>query len=136
MTFKNGYRVWDDEFERLYWTHDEIQAGNTLAEKICEIIDAEHNGKISHDEAMIRHLVLEPDLAQTMLDDAEDDEDKIRKIHHYIKEANRRRKEATYWGALISHAEDTARHGCNIEHTLALLNTAASIIKNAVPATI
>ena len=64
MTFKNGYRVWDN---------DETQAGNTLAEKICEIIDAKHNGVISHDEAMIRYLVLEPDLAQIMLDDAIND---------------------------------------------------------------
>ena len=33
---------------------------------IGEIIDAERNGEISHDEAMIRHLMLDPDLLENM----------------------------------------------------------------------
>lgn len=50
-------------------------------------------------------------------------------------EATRRRQSATYWDALITHAEDTAQSGYNLEQTLSLLNRAIAIIKNALPAT-
>jgi hypothetical protein len=73
MTFKNGYRLWDQEFEKKYWTPDEIADNNAKVARICSIIDDEQNGLITHDEALIRHLMLDTDLAQVLLDDAYED---------------------------------------------------------------
>ena len=73
MAFKDGYRLWDDEFERQYWTPEQITESKDMATRICAIADAEHKGEISHDEAMIRHLMLDPEMADIMLEDAIND---------------------------------------------------------------
>ena len=77
MGFLNGYRLWDEEFEQAHWTPKEIAESKKRVAKICDIINAEHNGEISHDEAMIRHLMLDPDLIEVMLDDAYSDEAQV-----------------------------------------------------------
>ena len=95
MAFKDGYRLWDDEFKRQHWTPDEIAASNAKVAHICKIVEAEHNGEISHDEAMIRHLMLDPDLADIMLDDAINDGDmsEVRAVQRRIEEAKARTRE-------------------------------------------
>ena len=92
MAFKNGYRLWDDDFEQAFWTPEEIAESKAKAARIGEIIDAEQQGFITHDEAMIRHLIEDPDLAEIMLDDAKADEDfnKLNQVKYWINEAKAR----------------------------------------------
>ena len=52
---------------------------------IGEIIDAERNGEISHDEVMIRHLMLDPDLLENMLDDAYGDPERVKCVRAWSK---------------------------------------------------
>ena len=92
MAFKNSFRLWDDELKLKFWTPEEIAESKAKAARIGEIIDAEQQGFITHDEAMIRHLIEDPDLAEIMLDDAEADEDfnKINQVKYWINEAKAR----------------------------------------------
>ena len=87
MTFKNGYRLWDEEYERAHWTPAELAAGNARVASIGEIIEAERQGYITHDEAMIRHLILDPDLLYNMLEDADGDSEKTRLVYEWYEEA-------------------------------------------------
>ena len=91
---------------------------------------------ITHDEAVIQHFIEDPEFADLYLDTviADGDTEEISCVKAWYDEATHRRQDATYWDALISHAEDTAQLGYNLEQTLALLNKAIAIIKNAVPA--
>lgn len=93
MAFKNGFRLWDDELKSKFWTPEEIAASKAKAERIGEIIDTEQHSFITHDEAMIRHLMEESDLAEIMLDDALADNDisKLNQVKLWIKEAKARR---------------------------------------------
>ena len=92
---------------------------------------------ITHDEAVIQHFIEDPEFADLYLDTviADGDTEEISCVKVWYDEATRRRQGATYWDALISHAEDTAQSGYNLEQTLVLLNKATAIIKNAVLAT-
>lgn len=142
MAFKNGYRLWDKEFEQQYWTPEEIEMSNEKVARIDEIVKAEHNGEISHEEAMIRHLMLDPDLADIMLEDAINDGDirKIRKVHRRIEEAKTRTlntlPNSAYWESVVDNAEQTAKEGKNLETIIALMTRALGILKAAVPASV
>ena len=129
MTFKNDYRLWDDEYERTHWTPEELDASNTKVARIGEIIDAEQNGEISHDEAMIRHLMLDPDLFEVMLDDAYGDSVQVQRVQAWYNEAKAR----NYWKSLIDNAKQTAQTGRNLENVIELMNKALGILKAAVP---
>ena len=130
MTFKNDYRLWDDEYERTHWTPEELDASNTKVARIGEIIDAEQNGEISHDEAMIRHLMLDPDLFEVMLDDAYGDSVQVQRVQAWYNEA----KAKSYWNSLIDNAKQTAQTGRNLENVIELMNKALAILKAAVSA--
>ena len=132
MAFKNGYRLWDDEYKREHWTPQEIAESEARVARISEIIDAEHNGEISHDEAMIRHLMLDFDLAENMLDDAYGNKEATRKVKYYIKEAKRRTRQIKYWNSLVNNAEQTAQSGYNLDNVIALVSKALGILKAAV----
>lgn len=95
------------------------------------------NSCISHEEATILSYMRDPGFAEYMLQEAleEGDSNEVAKIQRRIDEATRRKQSATYWDTLISHAEDTAQSGYNLEPTLELLNRAVAILKKAVPAT-
>lgn len=140
MAFKNGYRLWDDEFKQEYWTSEEIAESEARVACISEIIDAEHKGEISHDEAMIRHLMLDPELADIMLEDAINDGDirEIRKVHERIQEARERTRNnppsLTYWQEVADNAQETARTGYEIKGAIAQLKKAL-VILNASAAT-
>ena len=134
MAFKNGYRLWDNEYIQAHWTPEEIAESNARVAHIGEIIDAERNGEISHDEAMIRHLMLDPDLLENMLDDTCGDPEQIKRVRAWSKEAKIRTRENRYWDSLPEHAQKTAKNGYNIEAVLHALNEAIGIIKAAVPA--
>lgn len=140
MAFKNGYRLWDDEYEHEYWTPDEIAASNAKVARICEIIDAEHSGEISHDEAMIRHLILDPDLADIMLNDAINDGNmsEVRAVQRRIEEAKARTREnppsSSYWQEVADNAQEAARTGYNLKEAIAQVSKALGILKAAVPA--
>ena len=92
MAFKNGYRLWDDEYKRAHWTPEEIATSDEFVSKAGEIIEAEQAGYITHEEAMIRHFMLDPDLAETELEDAilDGDIEKIRSIWRQISIARER----------------------------------------------
>ena len=83
---------WDDKFEQEHWTPQEIEEAKAQVARIGAIFNAERNGEISHDEAMIRHLMLDPDLAENMLDDAYGNAKETRNIKSLINEAKQRRK--------------------------------------------
>ena len=142
MAFKDGYRLWDDEFKRLHWTPDEIAASNAKVARICEIVEAEHNGEISHDEAMIRHLMLDPDLADIMLDDAINDGDmsEVRTVQRRIEEAKTRTREnppsSSYWQQVTDNAQETARTGYNLKEAIAQVSKALDILRTAVTASV
>lgn len=70
MKNSNNFTVWDDDFRRKYWTAEEIAESQEETARIGEIIEAEQNGDISHKEALIKHLMLDPDLAENLLEDA------------------------------------------------------------------
>ena len=129
------YTTWDDKFEQEHWTPQEIEEAKAQVAKIGAIFNAERNGEISHDEAMIRHLMLDPDLAENMLDDAYGNIEETRNVKYRINEAKRRTREANYWNALINNAERTAKSGYNIDTVIALLSKALGILKAAAPAT-
>ena len=129
MAYKNGYRLWDDEYEQAHWTPEELAESNDRVARISDIINAEHNGKISHDEAMIRHLMLDPDLLENMLDDAYGDSEQVKRVCAWSKEAKNRTRENRYWASLLGHAQKTAQNGYNVEVVLHALNEAISIIK-------
>lgn len=142
MAFKNGYRLWDDDFEREHWTSKEIAESNARVAQIGKIIDAEHNGEISHDEAMIQHLMLDPDLAEIMLDDAINDGNirEIRKVVHRINEAKARTSNtppsSDYWRDVADKAAETAKTGLNLNEAIIQLNKALTILQTAVPASV
>lgn len=139
MAFKNGYRLWDDEFKSEYWTPKEIAASNAKVAQIGEIINAERNGEISHDEAMIRHLILDPDLAEIMLDDALNDGNirETRKVLWRINQAKARTSNnppsSDYWKDVAEKANETTKSGLNIHEAISQLNKALNILKAAVP---
>ena len=136
MAFKNGFRLWDDEFEREHWTPEEIAESNAKVTKIGDIIRAEQQGYISHEEAMIRHLTLDPDLAEIMLNDATEtgDVNEIRKVQLRIDEAKARAKENNYWNSVLEHAERTAKSGYNLDSVINTLGRAIGILQSAVQA--
>ena len=129
MAFKNGYRLWDDEYEQTHWTPEELAESNARVALIDKIINAEHNGEISHDEAMIRHLMLDPDLLEVMLDDAFGDSEKVKRVRAWNKEAKTRIRENRYWDSLLRHAQKTAQNGYNVEDALHALYEAIDILK-------
>ena len=142
MKYENGITVWDNEFKRQHWTPDEITASHEKVARICEIIEAEHNGEISHDEAMIRHLMLDPDLADIMLDDAINDANmsKVRKVQQFIEEAKTRRRKnppsSLYWQDITDNAEETARTGYKLNEAIAQVSKALDILRTAVTANV
>ena len=136
MAFKNGYRLWDNEYIQAHWTPEEIVESNARVAHIGEIIDAERNGEISHDEAMIRHLMIDPDLLEVMLDDAYDDSEQVKRVRAWSKEAKNRTQEARYWDSLAQNAEITVQRGYNIENALASINKALGILKAATTANV
>ena len=136
MAFKNGYRLWDNEYIQAHWTPEEIAESNARVARLGEIIDAEHNGEISHDEAMIRHLILDPDLLEVMLDDAYGDPEQVKRVRAWGKEAKNRTQEARYWDSLAQNAEITVQRGYNIENALASINKALGILKAATTANV
>ncbi|MBQ7216500.1 MAG: hypothetical protein IJS39_11020 [Synergistaceae bacterium] len=138
MAFKSGYRLWDDEYEREHWTADELEESNARVARIGAVIDAEHKGEISHDEAMIRHLMLDPDLADIMLEDAINDGDihEIRKVQERIQKARERTRNnppsLTYWQEVADNAQETARTGYEIKEVIAQLKKALVVLNASV----
>lgn len=47
MVYKNGFRVWDEEFERELYTPEEIQENNIQAQLMCELIKARQEKNVS-----------------------------------------------------------------------------------------
>ena len=126
------YTIWNDEYEQAHWTPQEIAECKAKVAQIGTIIDAERSGEISHDEAMIRHLMLDFDLAKNMLDDAYGNKEATRKVKYYITEAKRRTRQIKYWNSLVNNAEQTAQSGYNLDNVIALVNKALGILKAAV----
>ena len=129
MAYKNGYRLWDDEYKQALWTPKEIAESKKRVAQICNIINAEKKGLISHDEAMIRHLMLDPDLLDNILDDAYNDEAQVKRVKAWAREEKARSREASYWASLLKHAERAASNGYNVDYVVNTLNKALHILK-------
>ena len=93
-------------------------------------------GFVSHEEAVIRHFIEDPELAEIMLQDAiaDGDTDEVKKIQRRINEAKSRTASMGYWGSLVDNAEKTAREGKNLDTVIALVSRALDILKAAMPA--
>mgnify|MGYP007070192880 CR=1 FL=1 len=134
MAYENGYRLWDEEYEQAHWTPEELAASNARVARIGEIINAEHNGEISHDEAMIRHLMLDPDLLEVMLDDAYGDTEQVKRVRTWGREAKVRTQNLGYWKDIVDNAEKTVEAGQNSDVIIRLVSEALSILKATTPA--
>ena len=75
--------------------------------------------------------MLEPDLAENMLDDAYGNPEKYAMLNAVSKEAKRRTKQITYWTSIIDNAEQTAQSGYYLDSAIALMSKALSILKAA-----
>lgn len=89
-------------------------------------------GAVSHEEAVVRHFMEDPELGEIMLQDAiaDGDIDEIRRVQRRIKEA----KSLLYWSATVAHAEETVRDGCKLEAAIEFASKALGVLKSAVPA--
>ena len=87
---------------------------------------------VSHDEAMIRSFVKDPEYADFYLNAviADGDNDEIRDTQAWYDEA----KSRSYWAALIQNAEHTAKNGKNIQDVIQTVKEALDILNSAVPA--
>lgn len=87
---------------------------------------------VSHDEAMIRSFVKDPEYADFYLSAviADGDNDEIRDTQAWYDEA----KSRSYWAALIQNAKNTAKNGKNIQDVIQTVKEALNILNSAVPA--
>ena len=87
---------------------------------------------VSHDEAMIRSFIRDPEYADYYLNAviADGDNDEIRDTQYWYNEA----KSRSYWNALIQNAERTAKNGNNIQDVIQTVKKALNILTAAVPA--
>ena len=133
MAFKNGYKIWDEEYEREHWTPEELTVSNEKVARICKIIDTEHSGAISHDEAMIRYLMLDPDWADIMFKDAIHDGNnyEIQQVQGWYDEAKARNQKLKYWGSVVDNAEKTAKEGKNLDVIINLVKKALKTLEVA-----
>ena len=81
---------------------------------------------------MIRHLMLDPDLIEVMLDDAYGDTEQIKRVRAWGREAKARSREARYWDSLLGHAQITARNGYNVDAVVNALNEAIGILRSSI----
>ena len=91
---------------------------------------------ISHDEAMIRSFVRDPDYADYYLKTviADGDNDEICDVQAWYDAAKLRSQTTTYWDDILSHAQETARNGYNLNNVIASVSQALDILKAALPA--
>ena len=89
MKNRDKITKWDDDFKHRYWTPHEIAASQEEVLRIGEIIEAERNGYITHEEALMRHLMADPDLAEILQEDANEDgrEKEIEQVEGIIRES-------------------------------------------------
>ena len=87
---------------------------------------------VSHDEAMIRSFIRDPEYANYYLNAviADGDNDEIHDTQAWYNEAQSR----SYWAALIHNAENTAKNGKNIQDIIQMVKEALNILKAALPA--
>ena len=90
-------------------------------------------GYITHEEAMIRSFMEEPEFADYLMSEilADGDANEIKRFQDWYNEAQRRRQEVSYWSSVVDHAERTAANGKNLDLIIGLVNTALEILKSA-----
>ena len=136
MTFKNGFRLWDDEFEREHFTPEEIAESNKWVEITSKIIDAKMTG-LTQDEAAIKIFMENPDDAEFMLKDALycEDPEEISHVQYWYNEAKARSKNSIpnmdYWNGVTNNAKLAVQDGHNLRQILSRLNDAVGIVKAA-----
>ena len=92
MKNRDKITKWDDDFKHRYWTPHEIAASQEEVLRIGEIIEAERNGYITQEEALMRHLMLDPDLAEILHEDANEDgsDEAIERVEDIVRESKNR----------------------------------------------
>lgn len=93
-------------------------------------------GYITHDEAMIRDFVEDPEYAEELLAAVKSggDEYEIQCVKGWKDEAKSRVKVARYWDDIIANAKKTAESGQDIAGVVERVSEALSILEAAVPA--
>ena len=93
-------------------------------------------GYITHDEAMVRDFMEDPEYAEELLAmvASDGDEYEIGRVKGWQKEAKSRVKAERYWDDIIENAEKTAKSGWQVDRAISLLDKARAILKAAVPA--
>lgn len=93
-------------------------------------------GYMTHDEAMVRDFIKNPEYADELLAAviSDGDEYEIQRVKGWYDEAQSRLKVEHYWDDIISCAEITAKSGQDIAGVIARVSEALSILKSAVPA--
>ena len=93
-------------------------------------------GYITHDEAMVRDFMEDPEYAEELLAmvTSDGDEYEIGRVKGWQKEAKSRVKAERYWDDIIENAEKTAKSGWQVDRAISLLDKARAILKAAVPA--
>ena len=91
---------------------------------------------VSHEEAMIRSFMRDPEFAEYYLQAvlADGDEEEIREVQAWREEALSPARSMEYWDGLVLNAEKTAKSGQNIVAVIKRVSEALSILKAAVPA--
>ena len=79
---------------------------------------------------MIRHLMLDPDLLDVMLDDAYGDKEQVKRVRAWDREAKARTQKLGYWKDIVDNAEKTVEAGQNSETIIALVSKALGILKS------
>lgn len=91
---------------------------------------------ISHDEAMIRSFIRDPEFAEYYLHTVilDGDNEEILQAQSWYDEAKSRSVNMHYWDSIISNAEKTAHSGYNIDNVISRVSQALAILQAALPA--
>lgn len=93
-------------------------------------------GHITHDEAMVKEFIENPDYAEELLKAVvqDGDEYEIRRVQTWYDEAKSRSANMGYWDNIIDYAQTAARNGYNLDTIIARVSQALSVLKSAMPA--
>ena len=90
-------------------------------------------GFTTHDEAMIKTFMEEPNYAQLYLDEVLKDGDcnEIQRVQEWYNEAKKRTQAQSYWNNLTNNAQIAIQNGLDLKIILNYLNEATKLVKAA-----
>ena len=90
-------------------------------------------GYVTHDEAMIKNFINEPDYANFYLSEVLKDGDdyEIQRVRYWYDEAQKRIQAQTYWDGVLDNARNAVKKGQNLSEIYSRLVEAANTVKAA-----